>query len=86
MGKVTAWLYHQPNRRAHLYALRKAGIVPGKATLDMALACLVEEGFVAREQTVRRGQESYDYVWLAAFRTEPDDDLPDLPNDLPTPA
>lgn len=89
MAAVTAWLYRQPQRTAHLYAMRQAKLCSSSATLAIALETLATEGYIAKEATVRRGKESVDYVWVRAYRPddEPVDNSPDqrpdhLTNDL----
>lgn len=91
MAAITAWLYRQPGRRSHLYAMRQAKLCSSSATLAIAIETLATEGHIAKEETVRRGKESVDYVWVRAYRPddEPvdnyDDERPDhLTTDLTT--
>lgn len=91
MAAITAWLYRQPGRRSHLYAMRQAKLCSSSATLAIALETLATEGHIAKEATVRRGKESVDYLWLRAYRPDDEpvdnyeDERPDhLTNDLTT--
>jgi hypothetical protein len=72
MEAVTAWLYTQPERTSYLYRMRQARVVSSKATLDHALTALVEGGFVRKEERVRQGRPSTDYVWVKPFRADED--------------